>query len=556
MKRISPQFDIQNKYRIRTYEVDTNCLKQDISFHNTVTDYWKNTVMPSFQPYSTRAEASFQLALGTGTGTHTSSDTSLFNQIYAVSIDYQDCRVVHSEGNPYISLTYSITLADGTATGNLTELALTRPDSTSHPFCIANFQDAEGNPITIEKTASTVLQLDIELQMTLSTASLPDNVHIGLSNGTVLGDNGSPVVSKWVGNPAYQGDYSAIPMWSNISRCTIASWLLGCRDNIPYISLNPNKGLGVLSCFAFKQGSLSTETVSSQLVTRITASDVAPSASFNLNDATAPYQIMSLGFRIGGCVIGIDLPDSDIFTPVELEFEIVGDGTTTDFNLPVPILSATKGCTVTIDNIEVDSSNYDWYGVNYQTIQPWIVSDWNNVVSYSVYDVNSNGYSAGVPTAPYHWVYASTWAWKGIGNDEIIYDFGSAITIDCVGRLSSNGVSRTDAAVYYSTDKPYNWVELKKWTTASAYGLEKLDTAIVARYWKIVPRVRNHTPNQQPGMPVIGQWDVVTKPTIRFHTAPGNEQVVRIKAYTDYPLKSSDWIYQTVSLDISKGAVT
>lgn len=557
MKTLDLKFKVMNRYRLTLIDSRTNTVKQDISFHNTVTDYWKNNIMTDMNTRS----VNLYLGLGDGDGKHVASDDALFHPVWNANIGWRSFKLDHEANASYFSAHYSRTLLETEANFQLSELSLSESWSSNnarYPYCLANFQDSEGHSIKINKTHTDILVLDIELQFTLDTSSLPSNVHINLGTRMLGGIPSSPC-GRVQRDPTLIGEFKDMLITTDENGYgTIVSWMTWAKSSYSLascISLNPNKGFSFCPCFHTKYyGSGDTKekvTIDSRVYNRMTINNVALSSDGNLLDSKAPYQIMSLGFNYGNCSLGIDLPDHDIFPPTELEFQIVGDGSTTDFNLPVPILmshSVEHPVVISHDNVEISASEYDWYGVNYQTIQPWIVCDWNNVYGWSEYQSTSWGQSACVPTSPYN-----SAAWWGFGNSGIWYDFLGDITIDCIGRLSTSRLYGAGAFIEYSDDKE-NWVRLKTFDN-SEFGLTQIDP-VTARYWHINPNSVGQgaaDSNQTVCMPVIGQWDIVTKPTVHFHTAPGVDEVITIKAWTEYPLKSEDWIYKTVSVDICKG---
>lgn len=547
MKRINITPKIKNKYEIQLRDSKTGSLKQEIHFHNHVTDYWKENIMGKFRTSS--SSKSFAIALGTGEGIHTSADTQLFHQIYNQTLNHYNYRVYHVKGNPYISYKFSLTLDESKAKGTLTEIALAFSASSStltDIYTIANFQDAEGHPIAIEKTDTDTLVLNIELELSLDTSALPSNVLINL---WYREDNGqSPMIPTKTNISAIPTqDITPVSMLSDYFYCSLLNWMFILTSSTG-LSLNTDKSMGYLSnAVPIKKtsGTWSRSEVDGRYIYRVSFSDVAKSAEGNLTDATEPYQIMSLGFLIGGVSISVNLPDHDIFPPTELEFKITGDGVTTDFNLPVPILMRDRGCVVTINNQIIPQTDYDWYGKNYQTIQAWELNDWSKVTNYSIY---SAGYR-GIVTSPYLYDF-------GLGNDYINYDFLEPKTVDCVCRLSTTGTSGK-TSIYYKITESDDWTLVKEWASSdTAIGIERLSTPITARYWRVEPNVRGTSKiaSQKTGFPLFGQYDEVTKPTIRFHNPPAADQVVLIKAWTEYPIKTEDWVYKTISLDICKGA--
>lgn len=557
MKRIDLNFKVQNRYRFRLFDAASGKLKKDVTIHNTVTDYWKTNILPTF--YTGGHNLDLYLFLGTGTEPHTSADTQLHNPIFNQSISWTGRNLTHTAGEDFMRFNVTITLSESQANGDLAELALSHGQNGNQPsntYSIANFHDSEGQPIVIQKTDTDTLTLDIELQFSLDTSSLPANVLINLRSTAIWDSEISfPAYSSIASLPteSYRIAYSSYP--DRYSYGTLVSWLMACQVFSGQLSLNPNKNIGYsgLSPILKTNGSNRSTLVDGRVVYRYSWSDVAMSSEGNLADPEEIYQIKSLGFILNSCGLTINLPDHSIFEPTELEFQIVGDGATTDFNLPVPILMRDKGCTVKVNDQVMDPSEYDWFGINYQTIQAHDLIDWNHATGCSYYEVSSWGHSEGMANSPYQ----ST-RWKGYGNSYINYHYDEPITVDCVGRLSKVGIGGT-SAIYYSTDGGSSWTLLKQWLTSDAsIGFEQLNDPVTASDWRVEANIhvnQGSISTQKTAFPIFGDYATIMTPTIRFHNPIPNEQIVHIKAYTEYPLKSSEWIYKTISIDISKGFV-
>lgn len=558
MKRIDLNFKVQNRYRLRLFDAESGTLKEDVTIHNTVTDYWKTEILPTF--YTSGGNRNLYLFLGTGTEPHTSADTELHSPLFNYSISWEGRYLTHTAGEDFMRFNVTVTLTESQANGDLAELALSHGQNGNQPsqtYSIANFHDSEGQPIVIQKTDTDTLTLDIELQFSLDTSSLPANVLINLQSIEALASEiRFPAYSSIASLPtaSYQIAYYSYP--SSATYGTLVSWLMACQNFYGQLSLNTNKNLGYcdLSPITKSNGSnLGYTVVDNKRVYRYSWSDIAMSAAGNLEDPEEIYQIKSLGFILNSCGLTINLPDHSIFEPTELEFQIVGDGVTTDFNLPVPLLMQDRGCVVTINDQVMDPSEYDWFGINYQTIQAHDLIDWNHATSCSTYRSQSWGTDHGMANSPYQ----ST-LWMGYGNSYINYHYDEPIVVDCVGRLSNVGVYGT-SAIKYSNDGGSSWTTLKQWLTSdTSIGFEQLDDPITASDWRIEANIRSGAGSistQKTAFPIFGDYATVMTPTIRFHNPIPNEQIVHIKAYTEYPLKSSEWIYKTISIDISKGFV-
>lgn len=553
-KQINLGCRLENRYTI-TILNNEGKIKSKLQFHNVVTDWWKTNLAPWF-----RSGTQPSIRIGTGSGTHTAADTSLFNQIFSRQFSWSSGVLDHIGGSNSIIYKISFTLTETECNGNLTELGIFRNDS--QPICIANFKDAEGQAITLEKTQYDVLTLDIELEIAADFSQLPSNVHIAVDSiyPSATGDQ------NWLGlfTPRYT-DLSKVPTYHDRTmyligsggntvgpRPSIFGLVMGLLGNTGKMNPSPCRGINLGNLISPLNRSVTyLETTSNSTpVCRFSIANTALSSEANTFDDSL-YQIMGINLNVGDTLMTIDLPDHDIFPPTELEFQMVGDGTKTDFNLPLPRLMQSRGATVTIDNVLVSSSDYDWFGKNYTMLQAWDMCDCLNVSDINVYRQYSYGGRFVTPITPYQ----TQLDGYAIGNDSIEYDFKQTISVDCVGKLA---VGSNTASIYYKQNLTDNWTLVYTFS-GSDQGIVDLPQTISARYWKIEPNtsypITSGVNNFNIPLPVFGLKSEVTKPTIRFHSAPASGATIKIKAYTEYPCKNSDWIFDTISIDIVKAAV-
>lgn len=113
------------------------------------------------------------LQFGSGTGTPAISDTTLFKQLWGVAIQ----KVSHELKYPTstIHMTFEVP-ANSSYVGTITELGL---GDRAHLMTHALLSDAEGQPISIDKTDIDKLIVDVDLFITVTASEpihLPDSV--------------------------------------------------------------------------------------------------------------------------------------------------------------------------------------------------------------------------------------------------------------------------------------------------------------------------------------------------------------------------------------------
>lgn len=171
---------IHNRFDIEVVDAKTGEVKQEARAYNIVlNNLWtrlQNALESSWANY---------IHYGSGTATPSASDTSLTGFIASVSINTRtdnfdaDARV--------FSTMYSVTLSETTAVGKtISEIGLAYGSSQSNLVTKALLQDMNGNPITIQKTDTDI----INIYATVFVRLLPedyDNGYIQQFNGPLLG---------------------------------------------------------------------------------------------------------------------------------------------------------------------------------------------------------------------------------------------------------------------------------------------------------------------------------------------------------------------------------
>ena len=171
---------IHNRFDIEVVDAKTGEVNQEARAYNIVL----NNLWTRLQS-NLKASWATNIHYGSGTATPSASDTSLTGFIASVSID---TRIDNFDADARVfSTMYSASLSETTAVGKtISEIGLAYGSSQNNLVTKALLQDMNGNPITILKTDTDI----INIYATVFVRMLPedyDNGYIQQFNGPLLG---------------------------------------------------------------------------------------------------------------------------------------------------------------------------------------------------------------------------------------------------------------------------------------------------------------------------------------------------------------------------------
>jgi len=141
MKLKPYELSVRNTFKLDLIDAESMCLKNTVFAYNIVLDSFWNAVY--------RASIS-GISLGTGTGTLSPTRTSLFNQHTTITVSFTRSNITYLENMIKVDLTATVgTLVVAT----FTEIGINMSNLVTHAF----LEDAEGNPISIQKTNTEIL---------------------------------------------------------------------------------------------------------------------------------------------------------------------------------------------------------------------------------------------------------------------------------------------------------------------------------------------------------------------------------------------------------------
>ena len=165
MKNIECNMDFTTNYNFKVFREDK--LIQEENTHNVIlervlTKRYKYS--PSYNCYAFGTS----LHVGNGSGTPSASDTALFNQQWTISTRDSLELVNIDDANNQITARYVFTIPATTSyVGTITECGLYGHFSNYTLYTHALVRDAEGNPISINKTDLDKVIITIDLTLTL-----------------------------------------------------------------------------------------------------------------------------------------------------------------------------------------------------------------------------------------------------------------------------------------------------------------------------------------------------------------------------------------------------
>lgn len=525
---------IHNEFHITVTDAQTGKIKHEYNAYNLVTDklyqYWTNMYYYHIRYYSGSNPGGLPTSLFVSSSTTeiTPEMTTMPTPYWYQSISLSNTSY---DGDTLTMIkTCSTTFPETLANAALTTVGIISVDSNHIVLTCAKFTDAEGHPITIEKTDTDKLKVDYKMYVTITynnqandfklLARVSANQFLNTANIDDLSQAPS-LLHQNMGTGYTCDGYSYFGL-------STVPWNANYQDN-SLIRLGTSSGSSVTD-YSFNRNNRAT-----------TLRVLSTGCNLNLT-----YQIKSIVYAGFGY---IPLPNAAIFPPKEIILTAVGDGVTTDFNFGIPILKSDM-VEVSIDNVVQSSATYTWNGRDYTFSQAWESCDHKHVCSVA----RKCSWSDGISSSTYG---LSPFVGNSIGgsyshdaaNDALwydyVYDFKTPYT---VSRIESSVNIAQTSELYYSTDQE-NWTQVSGWTGQTTTHVDI--TPIAARYWKVINGTRRISGSHTwANLPIMIRFGNPT-PQLRFNFVPPEGAVITVKAYTEYPIKNSNWIIEPITLDFN-----
>ena len=208
---ITEKIGIHNRFDIEVIDARTGKVKQKAQAFNVILDRLWSQMCSATGLYFTH------IFYGSGTGTPSHTDSTLFHHVASVQItgDWDKNSVNKDYENNVVSLMRSIQLSETTAVGvNLTEVGIGYGTAAANLCTHAMLQDMNGNPISILKTNTDIINIYA-------------TVYIHWSNHSAF----SPYF-EWDGTHYYSTSYSSNSLYKTLfglSKATnvVSTWMPG-----------------------------------------------------------------------------------------------------------------------------------------------------------------------------------------------------------------------------------------------------------------------------------------------------------------------------------------
>ena len=525
--------DIKTNYNLKLVDSQTGNVKRELDTHNTFcTNFWKPII-----DYWHRASGrfAFRIQVGNGTGTPTESDTALFSPLWMVDAE-------ESYETPDHTTLRATAVAEFPATesyvGTVTEIGIMHERSgyykTTDLITHALLQDAEGAPISIEKSDVDRLIVTVTLTFTFSVSSpwtiWPVADLIGRAR-LKTGDtnaNHRPFAQLWQDMYFCLGVQPEICL--NYGYNKTSSGDSGGASGFYYPAALPD------TCYDFVKGVLNQSTKKVTFANTRMTTDFGKNRPVYFNFVAIP----------GYCYA--KLPNADIFPFYTIEdIRIgVGDGTTTDFLNPLNYFpkngetiykngtALVRGTDYTIDNCPnfdllpelTDSENWTFLsGIhtkrsNYQLFQRFL--KYHN----SFYQGENEDHYTGF-----------------LKNNPLIIDMGTAHQVNTLHLPKWFGGG---TYTLFCSDDKETWTELA--TVQHNYNTDNLVeiSSSLARYWKIETSIGGwseySTSNRSDVLANELFLGYVGDKYIHFTTPPTNGDVLTMKVTMDRPFKNGNFV--------------
>jgi hypothetical protein len=162
---IPVQLNLHGRYHVQLIDAATHNVKTTLTFENVITNAGLNAIGDGSYTSGLETTGLQFLAVGSGSTTPDITNTTLVNEVTRTSSNGGIASEVGSSASPeysFLKVTRVFTTAQANA--NLTELGFVSAGGVL--FNRALFKDSLGNPTTIRKTPSDLLQITYELRMT------------------------------------------------------------------------------------------------------------------------------------------------------------------------------------------------------------------------------------------------------------------------------------------------------------------------------------------------------------------------------------------------------
>ena len=499
---------VHNKFELELTDARTGAVKQRVTCYNIVLNSF-------FTRLVNRQSKLGYILLGTGTGTPVVTRTSLFTPLCYISAT----TVETVKAYPTSYIRKKIVLSPSQYVGSrITEVGFGYTNSNSSLVTHSMLKDSEGNQIAITKGDTDVLTVYATFYVTMSTDPNADYVLPTLANNAVI-----PAVLE----DSYSFDY--VYYGAEQAMATADDLMLG------------------------------------RIINRsVTVAADATNYRWNFTAARLNYDegnshmFSSVGMPK---IAAWRLPNTDIFPHVPLRNIPVGqgDGTTTAFNVPIPLF---------VQNSEVIRVN----GVVMERGVDYTINHRNNNAEYGeLCDccnpsivTRTGGYAAGTSyTKNSFMLWGRTEAdrRRGVKNaNPLVFDFGSPRLFNRIkfptstlsANYSSYGGYNTGMGIDYSLDG-VNWTNA--YTAASqscsAHTADiTLNPAVTARYWRLtVTDISGYGAGVFPNLTIFYQ-----EPGLVFTNPPADGAAIEMDCDLDRPIKNENWVVDfSCSVQFSRG---
>lgn len=500
---------VHNHFDFVVQDVQTGKVKQTARAYNIVLDTYFSYVLNSRNPLHS-------ITLGIGTGEPATTDTALFSAI----ITKQATEVEKQIEYPTSYVKKKIVLEPTECVGqDITEVGFVgnyyyygnRYDLVTH----AMLKDAEGNQIVVHKTEEDIITVYATFYATIGTETGGKYLLPTAEKNTVLS------------NMLFGGGYAA-------------NYTLGMSPNIQTADDLELTNVLVTST---KSVNRAIDEENNQWIFPLTRWNYTEGNTHVISCIGAPN------------IAAWPLPNPDVMPNITLtDIQIAnGDGETTEFSCPIPIVVKNSEV-IRVNGVLMTSGNdYEFDYENNSSEYPELF------VSADPFNYDISGGNGIVGNLNYRITYRFA-AWDSrSGNSEaidaehpLVFDFRKRINVNRVildaGALAGG---TTIVGLEYSDDGEV-WTEVCNSGEAKSAGYVAidafLDADISARFWRITSTGSVYNTKL-----ASFKWGHVS-PGIKFKTAPADGAAITMNCDIDRPLKNENWMLDfTFAVKFARG---
>lgn len=539
--------DVVTNYNFKVYRNDV--LRQEVNTHNVICDwFWvkRNGKTSSTEVWKC------PLHVGNGTNvTPTSTDTALKSQLWGINCDNSatSYHLRESEDDvEWCQLTNKYTIpATASYVGTITECGLYGTNNkclTTHALLL----DAEGNPISIDKTDLDLIKIEVSLRFYFNDS---EDIKVYPANQTPIWNN------------LYGGTHLAGRLNENIEALWCVKDALLGKDLHPM----PVRSGSTPSWYSTYLSTVFARNIDTSNSTDRVLREINVQGARLGTDFAPTGQHFIRGFRVANMFI-IPLPNEKIFPRYEIKaMEVgIGNGTTTEFVCPMNYFIEDTDKVYVDGILQVRGVDYTLEYDNNNQMLPELMAS-NDAIITGALDSDSSAANAYLPlfraaltdlkitgTDAYGKnANAHSYVTHFSASQPILFDMEKEVKVNTF-QIGKSHATKVTYTLWVSNDDGLTYTEVASITKTSRVVYKVTFDTITARYFKVTST--KDSLGFYKGCDSAGSYsapEAVDKDElclfgyvghgIQFTNPPAAGAIITMDASTDLPMKNENFVF-------------